>query len=1072
METNEDNNTSFGTLNDITFKAEYKIGPFQILNEIGKGKFATVFLGIHEETKEKVAIKQMKKSALNTKEVLSNEIKIHKKLFHPNICKMYCVIENENYFFIITEYCSKGDILKIIIEQEDKFEEQKSNKIFQEIINALDYLHKNNIAHRDIKPENILINDSNSAKLSDFGLSKFIPQNLFLKTACGSPIYAAPEMLKGQEYKGDKIDIWSMGISLYTMLCGELPFDDEDMKTLVFNITHGKYILPEFLSNNAKDLIKKILEIDPEKRITIKEIKEHPWISMFDLKLMKSPGVNLSYDILPVDCNLVKDICGDDEIKIKKLINDIIMNKYNSNVILYYMKGNLLKRENTNIILDMNSDTFLDYINSDESKIKFWGGNIDKVAEKYYNDIMEMIKSSKLKNKQNYLEIKNLLINDENEKNNLDEKEVDDKKKKKNNIIVRFNTEFKINNAKKITITKKNDEKNKNNDVTKLNNLEIVNQYIRPLIIIHDLIDDIITKVIHIENEKENTKKNIEEDNIEKNDNNEKNNKDKTNDNEKKNKTSFSSYNLLKPSFVIEAPIDLSINSNIKKVNSSQNEFPKNKNKKTDDDQKKNNDNLAEIIYQLRYKYKLQISNSQNLELISQKHSFNNTIMKTYNSLLSISRNKTEDISQKQSDLNLKKVDSNVDMKNVQINLYGKDMVINITPNNNKIKENKIYDSNKILLSNENKMLNRYLSYVLPITNNNCLNNNRYYKDIILNDYIKYKGKTNNNNSKGSTIYKKYKTDKLINSMLSYQNGRSIKKIKDYRNNSLIYKYIKNIFSNDSKKQNNIHKQHILLNKSKDIFCNSSQEHKYTSPRKSENQKKNILKKNQLFNNTNISKSTHKKSIINSYFTNEKKYQIRKSSKISQKYISSQAKHSNCNIRNIRNTPCLIFNLPEDDIYKKFQASTKILVDDGKMDNFYRNKVLKKNFSIQKFINSIKNINDYSYNNRIKKSPIIKKIANISYDKDLFKDNKIKTIKDISKIKQIVKSIIGSNVVVTKENGKTIFHCKKPLITCIIIFDLIIETTNIMTSVIEGKLLNGDVSTYKRLFEKIKHKLK
>ena len=128
-------------------------------------------------------------------------------------------------------------------------------------------------------------------------------------------------MLKGQEYKGDKIDIWSMGISLYTMLCGELPFDVDDMKTLVYNITHGNYSIPDFLSPMAKDLIKKILEIDPEKRITIKEIKEHPWINMSEFKLMKSPGVNLKYDILPVDCNLIKNICGEDEKKMKKLIN-------------------------------------------------------------------------------------------------------------------------------------------------------------------------------------------------------------------------------------------------------------------------------------------------------------------------------------------------------------------------------------------------------------------------------------------------------------------------------------------------------------------------------------------------------------------------------------------------------------------------------------------------------------------------------------------------------------------------------------------------------------------------------
>ena len=202
---------------DILFPVEIRIGPFKLMNEIGKGKFATVFLGIHEETGQKVSIKQLKKSELNTDNLLIKEINIQKKLFHPYLTQMYCVIEKSDDIYIISEYCSKGDIIKNLLEK-GTFDESFSCKIFQQIISSLEYLHKNNICHRDIKPENILLTEKLDAKLTDFGLSRHFKKNELLNSSCGSPIYAAPEMLEGKSYDGTKIDIWSLGISLYTMV--------------------------------------------------------------------------------------------------------------------------------------------------------------------------------------------------------------------------------------------------------------------------------------------------------------------------------------------------------------------------------------------------------------------------------------------------------------------------------------------------------------------------------------------------------------------------------------------------------------------------------------------------------------------------------------------------------------------------------------------------------------------------------------------------------------------------------------------------------------------------------------
>ena len=159
--------------------------------------------------------------------LLIKEINIQKILFHPYLTQMYCVIEKTENIFIITEYCSKGDIISYLLDN-DTFDESSACKIFQQIISSLEYLHKNNICHRDIKPENILLTENLDAKLSDFGLSKFFKKNELLNTSCGSPIYAAPEMLQGKSYDGTKIDIWSLGISLYMMISGELPFSVDD----------------------------------------------------------------------------------------------------------------------------------------------------------------------------------------------------------------------------------------------------------------------------------------------------------------------------------------------------------------------------------------------------------------------------------------------------------------------------------------------------------------------------------------------------------------------------------------------------------------------------------------------------------------------------------------------------------------------------------------------------------------------------------------------------------------------------------------------------------------------------
>ena len=437
---------------DILFPVEIRIGPFKLMNEIGKGKFATVFLGIHEETGQKVSIKQLKKSELNTDNLLIKEINIQKKLFHPYLTQMYCVIEKSDDIYIISEYCSKGDIIKNLLEK-GTFDESFSCKIFQQIISSLEYLHKNNICHRDIKPENILLTEKLDAKLTDFGLSRYFKKNELLNSSCGSPIYAAPEMLEGKSYDGTKIDIWSLGISLYTMVCGELPFvvdDENDIYILMDKIIKGNYNIPEFLSNECKDLIKNMLVTDPDKRITLEQIKNHKWVNKFNFNYMKSPGINIDECFLPIDIYLIKDICGKNEIKIRELVGDILDNKHNENTIGYYLKNEIRISQGNKSIGDLrpDSEAFLNYINSEKSQKKFWENDIKRVEKYYLEQILDL-----------------------------------------------FNIPDEIQN-------KKDEIELNNNKLVQKNNLEILNLYIGPLIFIHDIIDEIINKVISLKNKK------------------------------------------------------------------------------------------------------------------------------------------------------------------------------------------------------------------------------------------------------------------------------------------------------------------------------------------------------------------------------------------------------------------------------------------------------------------------------------------------------------------------------------------------------------------------------------------
>ena len=249
-----------------------------LVKDIGEGNFGKVKLSILKSTKEKYAIKILDKQKLKsqTKSTLYNEIEIISRLRHPNIIYVDKIIEDTKNYYIIMEYCEKGELFDYIVEKE-RLSPIEASIFFYQLINGVDYIHKQGFSHRDLKPENLLLTKEKILKIIDFGLCHDFNEKKVLKTKCGSPSYAAPEILKGFPYDGFKTDIWCCGIILYAMLCGYLPFDGDDNQEIFQSIVECEPEFPNFLEDDSINLLIWLLNPEPKDRITMEEIKLHPF---------------------------------------------------------------------------------------------------------------------------------------------------------------------------------------------------------------------------------------------------------------------------------------------------------------------------------------------------------------------------------------------------------------------------------------------------------------------------------------------------------------------------------------------------------------------------------------------------------------------------------------------------------------------------------------------------------------------------------------------------------------------------------------------------------------------------
>ncbi|XP_016122514.1 5'-AMP-activated protein kinase catalytic subunit alpha-2 isoform X1 [Sinocyclocheilus grahami] len=286
-----------------------KIGHYILGDTLGVGTFGKVKIGEHQLTGHKVAVKILNRQRIRSLDVvgkIKREIQNLKLFRHPHIIKLYQVISTPTDFFMVMEYVSGGELFDYICKH-GRVEDTEARRLFQQIISAVDYCHRHMVVHRDLKPENVLLDGNMNAKIADFGLSNMMSDGEFLRTSCGSPNYAAPEVISGRLYAGPEVDIWSCGVILYALLCGTLPFDDEHVPTLFKKIRGGVFYIPEYLNRSVASLLMLMLQVDPLKRATIKDIREDEWFKQ-DLPCYLFPE-DPSYDATVVDEEAVHEVC-------------------------------------------------------------------------------------------------------------------------------------------------------------------------------------------------------------------------------------------------------------------------------------------------------------------------------------------------------------------------------------------------------------------------------------------------------------------------------------------------------------------------------------------------------------------------------------------------------------------------------------------------------------------------------------------------------------------------------------------------------------------------------------------
>ncbi|XP_030648574.1 serine/threonine-protein kinase SIK2a [Chanos chanos] len=338
-------------------RAPVRVGFYDIERTLGKGNFAVVKLARHRITKSEVAIKIIDKTQLDAAnlEKIYREVKIMKLLDHPHIIKLYQVMETKNMLYLVTEYAKNGEIFEYLASR-GRLSEADARRKFWQILSAVEYCHERRIVHRDLKAENLLLDAHMNIKIADFGFGNFFQPGEPLATWCGSPPYAAPEVFEGQQYEGPQLDVWSMGVVLYVLVCGALPFDGPTLPILRQRVLEGRFRIPYFMTEDCEHLIRRMLVLDPAKRLSLSQVREHRWM----VQEMPSQRPVLYRQGVPAES---KDSVGEHSEQVLRLMHSLgidqqktiesLQNKsYNHFAAIYYLLVERLKAHRSSFPVD------------------------------------------------------------------------------------------------------------------------------------------------------------------------------------------------------------------------------------------------------------------------------------------------------------------------------------------------------------------------------------------------------------------------------------------------------------------------------------------------------------------------------------------------------------------------------------------------------------------------------------------------------------------------------------------------------------------------------------------------
>uniref|UniRef100_A0A914DLW6 non-specific serine/threonine protein kinase n=1 Tax=Acrobeloides nanus TaxID=290746 RepID=A0A914DLW6_9BILA len=321
-------------------------GPYKLEKTLGKGQTGLVKTGIHCISGRKVAVKIVNKEKLNESvlQKVEREIAIMKLIEHPHVLHLYDVYENKKYLYLLLEHVSGGELFDYLVRK-GRLMAKEARKFFRQIISALDFCHAHNICHRDLKPENLLLDERNNIKVADFGMASLQVEGSMLETSCGSPHYACPEVIRGEKYDGRKADVWSCGVILYALLVGALPFDDDNLRNLLEKVKKGVFHIPHFVPADCQNLLRTMIEVDPQKRISLQDVFRHPWVAgstKSDPELELPMAQVVQTHIIPAEENIDPDVlrhmnnlgCFKDK---EKLVRELLSPKHNTEKMVYFL---------------------------------------------------------------------------------------------------------------------------------------------------------------------------------------------------------------------------------------------------------------------------------------------------------------------------------------------------------------------------------------------------------------------------------------------------------------------------------------------------------------------------------------------------------------------------------------------------------------------------------------------------------------------------------------------------------------------------------------------------------------